>query len=332
MKLRAFTLATLSGFILTVLPAATHDAAAYRMSGMTGPVTCSDTRGFLHQNRTTVPWYLDSAEHSAGGVYTQWHNAFRTAQGSWNNVTPAGYVLNVAGYTTASVSYNGKNTVNWLRTPHCSSCLAVTVTTFRPITLEILDSDIEFDQDYAWGTTGSGQDVQSVATHELGHSMGIAHSNLHSSPYPTMYAYYVGGTSQRSLEADDRSALNCAWGRYRPSQRSDPPGHEGPEGSEALAARGEQYGGAVEFAVRANESEPGVLLEFALSRPGEVRLQIFDVSGRVLQTVLNESRAAGEHQVRWDGRSSSGKVPAGVYFARLSTPEGTSSRKLVLTD
>ena len=40
---------------------------------------------------------------------------------------------------------------------------------------------------------------------------------------------------------------------------------------------------------------------------GEARLRIFDVSGRLVTTLLDESRNAGSHLVRWEGRDDRGR-------------------------
>jgi uncharacterized repeat protein (TIGR01451 family) len=60
---------------------------------------------------------------------------------------------------------------------------------------------------------------------------------------------------------------------------------------------------------------------FALYLPASARarLDVFDVSGRLVQRVHDQELPAGPHELTWDGRSSNGvRAPAGVYFLRLS--------------
>jgi DNA-binding beta-propeller fold protein YncE len=72
-------------------------------------------------------------------------------------------------------------------------------------------------------------------------------------------------------------------------------------------------------------------IPFALERGGEVNLSIFDATGRLVRTLLNEIRPAGAHRVRWDGRDGEGRaLPAGLYFAKLDSGELEASTKLVL--
>jgi hypothetical protein len=61
-----------------------------------------------------------------------------------------------------------------------------------------------------------------------------------------------------------------------------------------------------------------------------VRIDIFDIGGRRVRTVVDEERAPGEHWAVWDGQDRLGKEAApGVYFARISTGTQTAVRKVV---
>ena len=74
-------------------------------------------------------------------------------------------------------------------------------------------------------------------------------------------------------------------------------------------------------------------VEFAIPVRGPVRLRVYDVTGRVVRTLVDGALDAGAHRVRWDGRSETGgKSATGVYFLRLDTGNGSSSRKLVRLD
>jgi hypothetical protein len=68
-----------------------------------------------------------------------------------------------------------------------------------------------------------------------------------------------------------------------------------------------------------------VTIEFALTREQNVYLEVFDVLGRQVATLLNERRALGVHHVLWnaDGQAS------GLYFARLSSPDAPNTAQSV---
>jgi len=72
-------------------------------------------------------------------------------------------------------------------------------------------------------------------------------------------------------------------------------------------------------------------LSFALATSGHAELAIFSVDGRRVRTLASGAFAPGEYQRQWDGRGDDGgRVPAGVYFVRLTTPHGDFRSRLVL--
>jgi hypothetical protein len=72
---------------------------------------------------------------------------------------------------------------------------------------------------------------------------------------------------------------------------------------------------------------------FTLPREGPVSVKVFGVDGRETVTLANGPRAAGTHTIAWDGRDAHGaRVPAGVYFVRVSAPDQSQRMKLVRLD
>ncbi len=70
---------------------------------------------------------------------------------------------------------------------------------------------------------------------------------------------------------------------------------------------------------------------FRLQEQGDVTLQVFDLQGRCIRTLVNETLPSGEYRVPWDGRSETGSpVGGGVYFVRLSGPHGVESKKITV--
>jgi hypothetical protein len=76
--------------------------------------------------------------------------------------------------------------------------------------------------------------------------------------------------------------------------------------------------------------ETGIRYQLPATAP--VRLAIYDVSGRLVRTLLDgELGSAGAHEIAWNGRDDRGlPVAAGVYFARIVAAGAESTRKLAL--
>ena len=78
-----------------------------------------------------------------------------------------------------------------------------------------------------------------------------------------------------------------------------------------------------------NPTGAGTSLRFTLPQETRAELAIYDAAGRRVVTLLNERLGMGPQQFSWDGRDDSGRrLSSGVYFAKLSTEFGESSRKI----
>jgi hypothetical protein len=100
-------------------------------------------------------------------------------------------------------------------------------------------------------------------------------------------------------------------------------------GSGAIAAR-EEVPDRETLRVEPNPGRAPHTFSFALPQAGEAALDVFDVAGRRVATLRSGPAAAGMFRVVWDGRDAGGRpVADGVYFARVRTPEGTSTSRFV---
>ena len=74
-------------------------------------------------------------------------------------------------------------------------------------------------------------------------------------------------------------------------------------------------------------------LRFALPRPAHARVRVFDVSGRLVSTLVDERLEAGRHESVWDGHDQAGnRVASGVYFVRMQAEGYGATRKVVRLD
>jgi len=81
-----------------------------------------------------------------------------------------------------------------------------------------------------------------------------------------------------------------------------------------------------------NPFNPSTTISYVLGRDSAVQLQVFDVAGKLVRTLVDEtSVAAGPHDVRWHGRDDDGQnVAAGVFLYVLTTPDGRDTGRMAL--
>ena len=85
------------------------------------------------------------------------------------------------------------------------------------------------------------------------------------------------------------------------------------------------------FANYPNPFNPGTEFGIRIAEFGMVNVEVYDMAGRKVATLLNRNLAPGEYQVRWDGVDAHGQPAAsGVYIYRLRQGNTALTRKMVL--
>ena len=67
-------------------------------------------------------------------------------------------------------------------------------------------------------------------------------------------------------------------------------------------------------------------ISFALQHPSFVKLQIYNIKGQLVETIINENKPAGYHTIDWNALDMS----SGIYFYKLTTKDMTFIKKMVL--
>ena len=75
-----------------------------------------------------------------------------------------------------------------------------------------------------------------------------------------------------------------------------------------------------------NPFNPMTVIEYALPEPAEVTLRIYDVMGRLVETLVDQSKAPGKHQATWDASNAA----SGVYIYRIQVGDFIQSRQMLL--
>ena len=80
-----------------------------------------------------------------------------------------------------------------------------------------------------------------------------------------------------------------------------------------------------------NPFNPVTNISFALVQTEKVNIDIYNVRGEKVKTLVNDEMERGHHSVIWNGRDNSGKnVASGVYFYKMKAGRYTSTKKMIL--
>ena len=77
-----------------------------------------------------------------------------------------------------------------------------------------------------------------------------------------------------------------------------------------------------------NPFQKSTVISYSLPTATEVSLEVYDITGRLVDTLVNERQQPGIHQVRWHRKAN----PSGVYFYRLKAGEFVYTKKMVVVD
>ena len=80
-----------------------------------------------------------------------------------------------------------------------------------------------------------------------------------------------------------------------------------------------------------NPFNPSTRIRFSITGTDRVNISVFDIEGKLIDTIANREFQAGTHTVSWNGKDSRGRdVASGIYLYRLKTGGSVATRKMVL--
>jgi len=141
-----------------------------------------------------------------------------------------------------------------------------------------------------------------------------------------------------AFQADELARIDAASGsvlkRY---QMGDGPAHlamSHVEISTDLTSDAESETGIRSLALFQNYPNPFnsiTLIRFGLSSRSQVKIEIFNVLGQRIKTLIDQELEPGLREVSWDGKNNKGEgLTSGVYFCRIKAGEVSRSRKMLL--
>ena len=88
----------------------------------------------------------------------------------------------------------------------------------------------------------------------------------------------------------------------------------------------------VEFDVWPNPFNPVTKIGLRLQKPSHVKVEVFDIRGRLVKKVISQVLGSGEHVFEWNGLNSENVVTSsGVYLVRVVAGDGVFVRRVTLT-
>jgi hypothetical protein len=75
-----------------------------------------------------------------------------------------------------------------------------------------------------------------------------------------------------------------------------------------------------------NPFNPNTLIHFAIPKPGQVKISVYDLHGSLVRTLLDKYTVAGGYNISFEGSGLS----SGIYFVRLNSGQKTLVGKMVL--
>ncbi len=80
-----------------------------------------------------------------------------------------------------------------------------------------------------------------------------------------------------------------------------------------------------------NPFNPATMISYRLSSPEDITLQIYNVSGDRVRSLVHEQQSVGVHHIQWDGHDDRGTpMPSGIYVYRVRAGHLIETRRMLL--
>ena len=139
------------------------------------------------------------------------------------------------------------------------------------------------------------------------------------SVYATIMEHWLGLDNQSTQEVLNGSFEYQPFVAFNPV---DPPPPPNPTNNE----RNDTPGSFTLAQNYPNPFNPTTQISFEVAQPSFVSLRVFDMQGRLIETLVSKTLSAGQHSVSFDAQG----LASGMYIYRLETPQGMQSKKMML--
>jgi len=80
-----------------------------------------------------------------------------------------------------------------------------------------------------------------------------------------------------------------------------------------------------------NPFNPSTIITYSVPKLGNVKIEVYNVLGKKVATLVNQDQVAGTHSLVWNSSNDNGsKVTSGVYFVKMQAGSFSQTKKMVL--
>ena len=80
-----------------------------------------------------------------------------------------------------------------------------------------------------------------------------------------------------------------------------------------------------------NPFNPATTIQFEISERGKTRVDIFNLKGQLVNTLINKHLDVGRHRIKWDGQTAGGsQAGSGLYFYRVAINDKQQTKQMIM--
>ena len=141
----------------------------------------------------------------------------------------------------------------------------------------------------------------------------------------------IGTTSANDTEYDDTGLSSSTTYIYR-VRAYNAGGNSSYSGTDRAVTSARAVAVVYEYALEGSHPNPfreHAKIVYALPEVADVRLEIFNILGQRVRTLIDAQRPPGRHEIPWDGRDDNGRmISSGVYICRMTAGDFIGYRKM----
>jgi hypothetical protein len=168
-------------------------------------------------------------------------------------------------------------------------------------------------------------DIQELGMIELAPLAGVLYNNEHTIGF-SEYRDNIRSSHQLQAISDLPSA---AAGTIRPVIRG---GFETVYSTDGAQSNPDKQAPlSYAFSITPNPTRQIAVIEYAIPQQTQVNIAIYDVTGRLVKTLVSKTVDPGYYSVAWDRRDTNERtIPSGIYFLEIATQDYRETEKLIL--